>query len=424
MFNRSFQTSSFQRSTSNFDLPVQDRPTSNYEWTGRKIDYRIKYLRQIFDKQAGGRSTLKAGMIGLPGVGKTTLFNALTHGEAPTTEFGVSRREANIGSIAVPDPRFDRIVEVYHPKKVSPATIEVIDGAAPIGVDMQKDKFGTDFFTGIRAVDALIHVVRAFESPSAPLPENGLDPLRDVRKVNDELTLADLTLVDTRLERIEKGLRNKKVTPGTPQTFERDLMLKIQEHLMADKPLKTLDLSADESKMIRSFDFLTLKPMIIVANLGEDHTAESDAKLLDGLRAYCVEEGLELVELVASVEAEVSQLSEAEEQEFLAAMGISEPARNRVVQSAYRALGFISFFTAGEDEVKAWTICRGDKAVEAAGKIHSDLARGFIRAEIVSYADFDAKGSFEAAKAAGLMRLEVKDYVMQDGDIMVVRFKV
>lgn len=367
---------------------------------------------------------MKSGIVGLPGVGKTSIFNALTHGQAPVAEFGASKREANIGVIAVPDVRFDRLVEIYHPKKISPATIEVIDGAAPIGVETHKDKFGTDFFTGIRAVEALIHVVRAFESSSVPEPENGLDPLRDIRKVNDELTLADLTLVETRLERIEKGLRNKKAVPGSPQTMERDLMLKIQDHLMSDKPLKTLDLSNDELKWIRSFDFLTLKPMIIVANVSEDHTPESDAKLLDGLRAFCVEENLELVELVASVEAEVAQLPADEEREFLVAMGISEPARNRVVQSAYRALGLTSFFTAGEDEVRAWTINIGDKAVEAAGKIHSDLARGFIRAEIVAFSDIEKTGSFEAAKAGGLMRLETKDYVMHDGDIMVVRFKV
>lgn len=367
---------------------------------------------------------MKVGTIGLPASGKTTIFNALTHGQAPTAEFGGGRREAIVGVIAVPDARFDNIVEVYHPKKVSPASIEVIDGAAPIGVETQKDKFGTDFFTGIRAVDALIHVVPAFENPALPLPEGGLNPLRDVRKVNDELTLADLTLVETRLERIEKGLRGKKVTPGSPQTMEQDLMLKIQAHLEAEKPLKTLDLSADESRMIRSFDFLTLKPMIVVANVSEDHTPESDSALLGGLREYCKAENLELIELAASVEAEVAQLPADEEREYLSAMGIDEPARDKVVRSAYRALGFISFFTAGEDEVKAWTINKGERAVDAAGKIHSDLARGFIRAEIVSYDDFVKAGSFEAAKSQGLMRLEGKDYTMQDGDIMVVRFKV
>ncbi len=367
---------------------------------------------------------MKAGIVGLPEVGKTTIFNALTHGQAPVTEFGGRRAEANVGVIAVPDTRFDKLVEVYHPKKASTASIEVIDGAAPIGVDKQADKFGTDFFMGIRAVEALIHVVRAFESPVLTAPEGGLNPLRDVCKVNDELMLADLQLVETRLERIEKGLRNRKVDPSSPQVAERELMQKIHAHLDAMKPLSELDLSADELRYIRSFDFLTLKPMIIVANLGEDHSPESDDELLGGLREYCKTEKLELIELVASIEAEVAQLPADEEKEYLEALGIDEPARNRVVQSAYRALGLISFFTAGEDEVKAWTINLGDKAVDAAGKIHSDLARGFIRAEIVSYDDFVKAGSFEAAKSTGLMRLESKDYVMHDGDIMVVRFKV
>ena len=367
---------------------------------------------------------MKTGIIGLPATGKTTIFNALTHGQAPVTEFGGRLGEANVGVIAVPDARFDHIVDVYHPKKVSPASIEVIDGAAPIGVETRGDKFGTDFFTGIRAVEALIHVVRAFDSPTVPTPEGGLNPLRDVRKVNDELMLADLTLVETRLERLDKALRNRKLDPNNPQVVERDLMLRIQAHLEAEKPLKELELSADEIRHIRSFDFLTLKPMIIVANVNEDHTPESDESLLGGLRAYCAEENMELIELIANIEAEIAQLPEDEEKEYMEAMGISEPARNRVVQSAYRALGLISFFTAGEDEVKAWTIDKGDKAVDAAGKIHSDLARGFIRAEIVSYDDFVKAGSFEAAKTAGLMRLETKDYIIQDGDIMVVRFKV
>lgn len=366
---------------------------------------------------------MKVGIIGLPATGKTTLFNALTHGEAPTAEFGAKRAEANIGTIAVPDARFDHIVRVCKPKKVSPAHIEVIDGAAPIGVEAQKS-FGTDFFTGIRAVDALIHVVRAFESPTLPVPEGGLNPLRDVRKVNDELMLADLTLVETRLERIEKGLHGRKVAAGSPQTMERDLMMKIRDQLESEKPLKELDLSNDEVKTIRSFDFLTLKPMIVVANVGEDRIGPGDNPLLAGLREYCADEGMELIELAANIEMEVAQLPEAEEKEYLEALGIEEPARNKVVQSAYRALGLLSFFTSGEDEVKAWTVDKGSKAVEAAGKIHSDLARGFIRAEIVAYEDFARSGSWDAAKTAGLMRLETKDYIIKDGDIMVVRFKV
>lgn len=362
--------------------------------------------------------------MGLPLVGKSTIFNALTHGKSPVTEFGGARREANLGTIAVPDSRFDELIRVYSPKKSSAATIEVIDGAAPIGVETHKEKFGTDFFTGIRAVDVLVHVIRAFESSSVPVPENGLDPLRDLRKVSDELMLADLQLVETRLERIEKGLRGRKVVSGSPQTMERDLMTKIKDQLEAERPLKELEFSADEIRQIRSFDFLTLKPVIIVANVSEDHTEESDQSLLGDLREYCKRENLELIELVANIEAEISQLPAEEEKDYLEAMGISEPARNRLVQSAYRALGLISFFTAGEDEVKAWTIDAGDKAVDAAGKIHSDLARGFIRAEIVSYEDFLKAGSFEAAKSQGLMRLEGKDYIMHDGDIMVVRFKV
>lgn len=363
---------------------------------------------------------MKVGIIGLPETGKTTLFNALTHGHAALAEFGARRADTNVGTIAVPDPRFDRLVDDYKPKKVSPTHIEVIDGAAPIGVE-KHDKFGTDFFTGIRAVDALIHVVRAFESASLPLPEGGLDPLRDVRKVNDELTLADMQMAETRLERIEKSLQGKKVLAGSPQTMERDLMLRIRTQLEEDKPLADLDLNEDERRMIKCFDFLTLKPMIIVVNVGE---GQADPGLLAGLREYCSAGGLELIELCARIEMEIAQLPDEEEQEYFEALGITEPARDKVVHSAYRALGVITFFTVGEQEVHAWTIDDGDRAVDAAGKIHSDLARGFIRGEVVAYDDYDRAGSWDAAKSAGKVRLEGKEYVMHDGDLMLVRFKV
>lgn len=366
---------------------------------------------------------MKVGIIGLPSTGKTTLFNALTHGHA-ATEFGGKRSEANVGAIPVPDARFDNLVEHYKPKKITPASIEVIDGAAPIGVDLHKDKFGTDFFTGIRAVDALIHIVRAFESAHIPLPDGGLNPLRDVRKVNDELMLADLALVETRLERIEKGLHNRKIAANDPAVMEKDLFLRIQKHLEDEKPLKELEFTKDEIRLIKSFDFLTLKPMIVIANVGEGQADDPANELLGGLREHCANEGLELVELAAGVEMEIAQLPEDEQKEYMEALGIEEPARGKVVRGAYRALGLISFFTVGEDEVRAWTLDRGDNAVEAAGKIHSDLARGFIRSETVAYSDFEKDGSWQAAKDAGHMRLEGKEYIMKDGDIITVRFKV
>lgn len=364
---------------------------------------------------------MKAGIIGLPTTGKTTLFNALTRGEAPVMGLKGRRQEANVGVIPVPDSRFEYLVSVYRPKKVSPASIEVIDGAAPIGVEQRKDKFGSDFFTGIRSVDALIHVVRTFDDPSVCPPEGGLDPLRDIRRVNDELVLADLSLLETRLERIRKSLQSKRVTPGSPQMMESELLQRVLDHLEASRPPRELEFSADESRLIKGYDLLTLKPMIVVANVSE---SGADDDLLRPLREYCSTGGLELIEMSARIEAEIAQMPQNEEQEYLAAMGISEPARNKVVRSAYRALGLISFFTVGEDEVKAWTIRRGATAVHAAGAIHSDLARGFIRAEVVGYDDFRRPGSWDAAKAEGLVRLEGKEYVVNDGDILVVRFKV
>ena len=360
---------------------------------------------------------MKVGIIGLPLTGKTTLFNALTRGTAPVTRFSGSRNGANVGVIAVPDGRFNVLVQAHNPKKVSPASIEVIDGAAPIGVDRQ-ESFGTDFFTGIRSVDALIHVVRAFENPSLPADVN---PLADVRKVNDELTLADLQLTESRLEKLDKSLRNRRVPSGSPALIEKDLVLRIQSHLMEGKPLNDMELSPDECRVMRSFDFLSLKPMLIVANVSEGGGSDD---LLAGLRSHCRDENLELIELTASVESEIAQLPEDEEKEYLAAMGIEYSARDRLVQCAYRALGLISFFTVGDDEVRAWTIDEGTRALDAAGKIHSDLARGFIRAEVLAYEDSVRVGHWDVAKSSGLIRLEGREYVVSDGDIMSIRFKV
>lgn len=361
---------------------------------------------------------MKVGIIGLPATGKTTLFNALTSGQASVKEFGGRYAQANIGIISVPDERFDFLVRVYTPKKISPACIEVVDGAAPMGRQETTGDFGTDFFSGIRAVDALIHVVRAFEDS---FTQEIADPLRDVRKVNEELALADLQLVENRLERVDRALRNKKVLPGNPHAAERDILERIQGQIENEQPIKTLELTPDERKMIRSFDLLSLKPMMIVANVGEDG---ADEGMLGGLREYCAAEGLELIELCAGVEMEIAQLPPNEQSEYLQAMGISESARARVVRGAYRQLGLISFFTVGDDEVRAWTIEKGTRAVDAAGEIHSDLARGFIRAEVMGYDDLVRTGSWEASKDSGFMRLEGKEYVVPDGDILSIRFKV
>ncbi len=361
---------------------------------------------------------MKVGIIGLPEVGKTTLYNALTRSTAAVHSFGVRSDTVNLGTIPVPDARFDFAVEVCHPKKATPATIEVTDGGARIELDEKREKFGTDFFTGVRNMDALVLVVRAFRSDVLPEPPAGIDPRRDAQRIMEELLLADLTVIDGRMERLEKNRQLKRQTPA--EAVEHQTLTKIKDHLEALKPVRTLDLSPDEERSVRSFAFVSGKPLILVANVGEEDLG-GDMAVTDGLRALAAEEGLLLVELCAKVEMEVAQMDPAEEREFLEAMGIQEPARDRLIRAAYAAVGYISFFTVGEDEVRAWTIRTGTTALGAAEKIHTDIARTFIRAEVMPFPDFEASGGWDAAKSAGKMRLEGKEYVVKDGDIVHIR---
>lgn len=365
---------------------------------------------------------MKVGLIGLPSSGKTTLFYALTRGEGSSAGGGST---AIVSVVPVPDPRYDFGVKIFNPKKRTPATIEFTDGAAQISGERGGQKFGSDFFVGIRSVDALVLVVRAFETPSLPAPPDGLNPLKEYEAVTEELLLGDLSVIETRLERIEKQLKTRKAGMPSPEVTEREILTKIKGALDDLKPVSTLELTDDEQKTIRNFDFLTAKPLICIANVGENDIGEGETlTLLDGLREKCESDGVELVTLCAEAEREVSQLDEADQREFLDALGIAEPARDRLIRAAYAALGVMSFFTLGEDEVRAWTIPQSSNALTAAGRIHSDLARGFIRAEVLAFADLEAAGTWDAAKAAGKMRLEGKDYAVKDGDILHVRFKV
>lgn len=371
---------------------------------------------------------MKVGLIGLPQSGKTTLFNALTRGDSSPAGGGSS---ALVSVVPVPDTRYDFAVALFHPKKRTQATIEFTDGAAQLtgggagegGRSAQK--FGADFFVGIRSVDALVLVVRAFETPSLPAPPGGLNPLREYQAITEELLLGDLSVIETRLERIEKQLKTRKQGVPSPEVAERETLLKIKAALDDFKPVSSLELDEDERRMIRNFDFLTGKPLIAVANVGEGDIADADAlPLLQPLRGQCTHEGVALITLCAAAEEEVAMLDEADQREFLDALGISEPARDRLIRAAYQALGVQSFFTVGEDEVRAWTVPAGASALTAAGRIHSDLARGFIRAEVLAFDDLLAAGTWEAAKSAGKPRLEGKDYPVKDGDILNIRFKV
>jgi len=364
---------------------------------------------------------VKVGLIGLSNSGKTSLFYALTRGEGSPLGGGSS---ATIGVVPVPDHRYDFAINLFHPKKRTPATIEVLDGAAQVGQSTtgQSQKFGSDFFVGIRSVDAIVQVVRAYESVSIPEPPN---PLREANAISEELLLADLQVIENRLERIKKQLATRKQTTIVPEVLEQEVLLRLKDTLDEFKPLRLLELNEDEKRIIKNFDFLTLKPVIIVVNISEkDIDQGENLPLLKPLLEQAAIDQTQVIVLAASVEQEVASLPEEDQKDYLEALGIKEPARDRLIRAAYKALGVSSFFTVGEDEVRVWTIPTGASALISAGRIHSDLARGFIRAEVLAFDDLIAAGTWEAAKAANKLRLEGKEYSVKDGDILNIRFKV
>ncbi|HSV74401.1 MAG TPA: DUF933 domain-containing protein [Chthonomonadales bacterium] len=359
---------------------------------------------------------MKVGIIGLPEVGKTTLFNALTRSNVATHRYQAHDDTVNLGSVAVPDPRFDYVVGACGPKKRTPAMMELSDGGARVRVHERGERFGADFFAGVRNVDALVLVVRGFHGDAVPEPDGGLDPARELQRLHDELLLADLLVVDGRLERLEKARLQKRQTPA--EGAEQPVLLRIRDHLEASRPVRTLDLSGEEERATRGFAFVSGKPLIVVANTDEvpDHAS------LTALRDACRAGQFALIELCARVEMECAQMAPEEEREFLAALGIEEAARDRLIREAYRVLGYLSFFTIGPDEVRAWTLRHGATSLAAAEKVHSDMARGFIRAEVIAFDDFRQHGGWDQARAAGCMRLEGKDYRVRDGDVVHVRF--
>lgn len=358
---------------------------------------------------------MKVGIVGLPGSGKTSLFRALTRGTVKTDDFG----EAHVGVVQVPDPRIDYFAAQYNPKKTTYASIEFIDGAARIAQEDARTKFGSDFFADVRQVDALVHVVRGFPSVSGD-PAN---PVADAQTLSDELLLADLQLVENRIDRVEKQLHGVKKGTTTPATMEMALLERLKDLLEEGKSLKVAEFTPEEEKSIRGYDFLTLKQLILVLNIPEEEIG-SASEDTQQFHKHCELSGLLSFDLCAKAEMEVAELSDEEEAEFLGSMGIQEPARNVLIRACYEALGLISFITAGEPEVRAWTLRAGSKAVEAAGTIHSDLARGFIRIEVANFREVQEAGGWEAAKQKGIVQLQGKEYVMQDGDVIYIRFKV
>jgi len=366
----------------------------------------------------------KLVIIGLPAAGKTTVFNALTRAEAQTGGFGAAD-EPNLATVKVPDPRLDRLTEMFKPQRKVPADVQYLDVAGVAKGIAEKGMSG-QLLGHLSQADALLLVVRAFDDPNVPHPEETVDPERDIETLLLELTFSDLSIVDKRLQRLAAQI--PKLRGAEREAYEREqvVMTKLKEALEADRPVREVlpELDPDEVKMLRGFGFLTAKPLFILLNVGENQLGEEAAKLVERVRERFGRPGVAVDALAGKLEMEISQLDDEDAAAFLADVGIDESSRDRVIRQSFALLGLIPFFTVGEDECRAWTIRRGTTALEAAGEIHSDIQRGFIRAEVVSYDDLIAARSMAEAKRLGTYRREGKSYIVQDGDIIHFLFNV
>jgi GTP-binding protein YchF len=358
---------------------------------------------------------VKAGIIGLRSSGKSTLFQLLTG--APATPPG-GRLEPRLGVARVPDPRVDILAEMYRPRKTTPATVEYVD--VP-GVAKGEGSELVDL-PSLRGASALLHVVRAFESEAVPHPDGSVDPLRDAKMLELELILADLGTVERRLERLEANIRKAN---RSEDAAERSVFLELKASLEAERPLRELELREEDRRRLRSYSFLSEKPLLLAVNLGEDRIRDAPRLLADsGLEAFASRPNVGLCPVSATIEREIAELPPEDARAFMADLGLQEPGLHRVIRTSYALLGLICFLTGGEDECRAWTIRRGTRAQQAAGEVHSDIERGFIRAEVVAFEDLVAAGSIAACRERGTLRLEGKDYLVRDGDVINFRFNV
>lgn len=365
---------------------------------------------------------MKLGIVGLPNVGKSTLFNSLTKAGAESANYPFCTIDPNVGIVSVPDHRLDVLADLYDSAKIVPAVIEFVDIAGLVKGASKGEGLGNQFLSNIREVDAIVHVVRCFENDNIVHVDGSINPLRDIETINLELIFSDIEIMERRYAKVSKGARNDKALAK-----EAELVKRIIAHLEDGKMARSLKIDDEEEMaLMQSFNLLTNKPVIYAANVSEDDLADDAAgnDFVASVREYAASEGSEVFVICAQIEQEIAELDDDEKKMFLEDLGLTESGLEKLIKASYRLLGLISYLTAGPTESRAWTIKKGTKAPQAAGKIHSDFERGFIKAEVVSYDDLMACGTYNAAKEKGLVRMEGKEYVVKDGDVVLFRFNV